>query len=258
MKKILYILSSFCLLIIVTGCGPIKYEKGDNFWKDIFAKPDNPTYQQEGQYNGYDFYTVLPNNQKYEAQSGLLVQYVDPKRSIVVEPLTSEDVQKIRKEIAVKKYDIQRIKVEETKRREAEEELKWKKRKDEEENFRNSAKKDVVAQALNYISGYGEIAKGKSFYYPVNDRSSTCVYREYSSKKDLDLNKGNPDAIEVYPGLGPVNPILGEMLNIAAIPVVVSRVDGLGRFTCADCHIERIERAWQLIYSRCSGTRKAF
>lgn len=103
----------FCIVflcIALVGCSATKFDTGDNFYSDIWAGSNVPTYKKEGKYEGYDFYTVLPQMQQYQAQSGVLVKNETfirfdqtRNREVVVKPLTAEDVQTIRNLIANEK-----------------------------------------------------------------------------------------------------------------------------------------------------------
>jgi TonB family protein len=113
---------------------------------------------------------------------------------------------------------------------------------------------DVVAQALNYVSGFvlDDIGKRtRSFFISNNaETNRPCTYKlvvdptsDFKiSKVQIDLNKGNPNAIE-----------FSSQGN-----VYISRVEGLPEFRCIGCYSARVQRAWALIYKECKGTRKAF
>lgn len=105
-----YLFSIVFLCIALVGCSATKFDTGDNFYSDIWAGSNVPTYKKEGKYEGYDFYTVLPQMQQYQAQSGVLVKNETfirfdqtRNREVVVQPLTAEDVQTIRSSIANEK-----------------------------------------------------------------------------------------------------------------------------------------------------------
>ena len=121
------------------------------------------------------------------------------------------------------------------------------------ETLRSAAKNDVVAQALNYVSGYGEDAKGLDFYYPFDRNNGNCIFSRFDSWNKLtvklDLNKGNPDTIEIQ------SPIIYLDVRLEGY---MTKVEGLGTFGCQDCNPSRVRRAWALIYKECKGTRKAF
>jgi hypothetical protein len=114
------------------------------------------------------------------------------------------------------------------------------------ESLSAEARNDVVAQALNYVSGKGEDAK-YDFYYPVERNNGSCIFKsDQTYRPDIDLNKGNPKAIEFF--------TQGNAYGNAYI----SRVEGLPEFRCVACNGARVQRAWALIYKECKGTRKAF
>jgi hypothetical protein len=121
------------------------------------------------------------------------------------------------------------------------------------ETLRSAAKNDVVAQALNYVSGYGEDAKNSDSYYPLERNNGNCIFSRFDSWNKLtvklDLNKGNPDTLEFE-----------SMTMNSDIRLVwyITRVEGLGEFRCLNCNSSRVQRAWALIYKECKGTRKAF
>jgi hypothetical protein len=121
------------------------------------------------------------------------------------------------------------------------------------ETLRSAAKNDVVAQALNYVSGYGEDAKNSDSYYPLERNNGNCIFSRFDSWNKLtvklDLNKGNPDTLEFE-----------SMTMNSDIRLVwyITRVEGLGEFRCLNCNSSRVQRAWALIYRECKGTRKAF
>ena len=116
------------------------------------------------------------------------------------------------------------------------------------EPLRTEAHNDVVAQALNYVSGKGEDADDDWFYYPVKRNNGNCIFKSTQTfDPDIDLNKGNPKAIEFFTR----NTQWGQQLYI-------SRVEGLPEFRCNGCNGDRVQRAWALIYKECKGTRKAF
>ena len=113
---------------------------------------------------------------------------------------------------------------------------------------------DVVAQALNYVSGFviGDVDKTTSILY-ISTKSKTnlpCTYVRFENfvdsfikkRDEIDLNKGNPKAIEFF--------TQGN--------TYITRVDGLPEFRCNGCNGDRVQRAWALIYKECKGTRKAF
>lgn len=116
------------------------------------------------------------------------------------------------------------------------------------EPVRTKAQNDVVAQALNYVSGYGEDAKGENFYYPVERNNGNCIFKSTEKGADIvDLNKGNPSAIQFSTQRGFMN-----------VTVYISSIEGLRPFGCYECNGDRVQRAWALIYKQCKGNRKAF
>jgi len=118
----------------------------------------------------------------------------------------------------------------------------------ERESIRVKAQNDVVAQALNYVSGYGEDAKGENFYYPIERNNGNCIFKSTEKGADIvDLNKGNPSAIQFSTQRGFMN-----------VTVYISSIEGLRPFGCYECNGARVQRAWALIYKECKGTRKAF
>jgi hypothetical protein len=118
----------------------------------------------------------------------------------------------------------------------------------EREPLRPKAQNDVVAQALNYVSGYGEDAKGETFYYPIDKNNGNCIFKSTSKYyPDIDLSKGNPSAIQFF-----------TQDTQWGHQVYISRVEGLPEFRCNGCNGARVQRAWALIYKECKGTRKAF
>jgi hypothetical protein len=149
------------------------------------------------------------------------------------------------------------------------------------ESLRSAAQKDVVAQALNYVSGNGENATGAFFYYAKDVGNGSCTYTRSDISQDqqvnqfnqamnmfgaltgtnttntdsiIDLNKGNPGAIEFFSRRG--HPLFPEMINPPTY--YISKVEGLGTFECTKCNLERVQRAWALIYRQCQGDKKAF
>ncbi len=107
---------------------------------------------------------------------------------------------------------------------------------------RSRVNADVISQALNYVSGNGEDASGWAFWYPVNRQNGNCIFVATSTDITIDLNKGNPNAIQFF--------TQGN--------TYITRVDGLPEFRCNGCNGDRVQRAWALIYKECKGTRKAF
>ncbi len=107
---------------------------------------------------------------------------------------------------------------------------------------RSRVNADVISQALNYVSGNGEDASGWAFWYPVNRQNGNCIFVATSTGITIDLNKGNPNAIQFF--------TQGN--------TYITRVDGLNEFRCNGCNGDRVQRAWALIYKECKGTRKAF
>lgn len=149
------------------------------------------------------------------------------------------------------------------------------------ESARQEARNDVVAQALNYVSGYGEDAKGTYFYHPLKRDSGDCVLEKISVNRDssfenilnqtmnfmtlisgagtnnsptIDLNQGDPRAIEFFTRRG--HPMFPDMQNPPTYHI--TKVEGIGAFECTNCNSDRVQRAWALIYKECKGTRKAF
>ena len=149
------------------------------------------------------------------------------------------------------------------------------------ESLRSLAQKDVIAQALNYVSGNGENANGAFFYYASPNETGRCIYRRSDISQDpqinefnqlmnmfgaitgtntkntnsiIDLNQGNPEAIEFFSRRG--HPLFPEMTNPPTY--YITKVEGLGDFECSNCNLDRVQRAWALIYRQCKGTRKAF
>jgi hypothetical protein len=119
----------------------------------------------------------------------------------------------------------------------------------------NRANNDVTAQALNYVSGFGENQPSHALAFWVSTsalKSSqpSCTYMmtgtplgDFFKSKFVDLNRGNPDAVEFF---------------TTSTNTYITRVDGLPEFRCRNCNGARVQRAWALIYKECQGTRKAF
>lgn len=148
------------------------------------------------------------------------------------------------------------------------------------ESLRAEARNDVVAQALNYVSGNGEDANGAWFYYAINKDADQCIYSRSDISQDpkinefnaamnmfgaimgmntttdpiIDLNKGDPRAIEFFSRHG--HPMFPDMQNPPTY--YITKVEGVGTFECTNCNGDRVQRAWALIYKQCKGNRKAF
>jgi len=130
---------------------------------------------------------------------------------------------------------------------------------------RYAAHKDVVAQALNYITGYKDEPTGNTFYFPKERRNGNCIFEKTNDARNIvDFNKGNPDTIEIN-----IVNSGGDGFHTPYYDSIVSKVEGLGTFQCGPnnskpfnipdvCNIQRVRRAWALIYRECKGTRKAF
>lgn len=135
---------------------------------------------------------------------------------------------------------------------------------------RRAASIDVVSQALNYSIGANEDSSGEVFYAPINNSNGTCVYRLLTpgaiqrpdllgalmnmaiignAPRQVDINKGNRDGVAIYE-----KRLDGELYYVV-------NVDGIpGEFTCSSrrCNSARLIRAWNLIFSKCKTTARAF
>jgi len=135
---------------------------------------------------------------------------------------------------------------------------------------RKAASIDVVSQALNYSIGANEDSSGDVFYAPINNSNGTCVYRLLTpgaiqrpdllgalmnmaiignAPRQVDINKGNREGVAIYE-----KRLDGELYYVV-------NVDGIpGEFTCSSkrCNSARLLRAWNLIFSKCKTTTRAF
>jgi hypothetical protein len=143
-----------------------------------------------------------------------------------------------------------------------------------EDELRSAAKIDVISQALNYSIGVKEDSSGKIFYAPINNANGRCIYRligvnnEQSiaegllniaivgnAPRNLDINKGNPEALTINS-----NYIKDNLFNRYDTFYSV-RIEGIpGEFQCSStvCNPDRLYRAWNLIFSKCSTVKKPF
>jgi hypothetical protein len=119
-------------------------------------------------------------------------------------------------------------------------------------SLRSAAKNDLVAQAFNYVSGFGEDPKDWGFD-PLERNNGNCILKMRTNVVDLivDLNKGNPDTIRIDSIFTDYD---GRVLWYR------TRVEGLAETVCSQykCIFSRVQSAWALIYRECKGTRKAF
>jgi len=160
---------------------------------------------------------------------------------------------------------------------------------------RESAKNDVVAQVLNYSFGVAEDASGAMFIYPENTRNGQCFYKIAISEGSMtgeladmlsqanrfisglgipeldnatratstldngvDLNKGNLKNINFYKLQGAKR---NKFTGVTAYLRYQTRIEGIPDiFECDsnNCSIERLKRGWDLVSTKCAGTKKAF
>jgi len=160
---------------------------------------------------------------------------------------------------------------------------------------RESAKNDVVAQVLNYSFGVAEDASGAMFIYPESTRNGQCFYKIATSKgsmtgeladmlsqanrfisglgipeldnatratstldNGIDLNKGNLKNINFYKLQGAKR---NKFTGITTYLRYQTRIEGIPDiFECDSntCSVERLKRGWDLVSTKCAGTKKAF
>lgn len=159
-------------------------------------------------------------------------------------------------------------------------------------NFRELARTDVVAQVLNYASGFPEDGSGDTYFYPVDNENGKCVYKigfsesnplmqqiqgllgasqlaesmgvrdtsgiNSAMKNGIDLSKGDLKNVNFYKLQGSQR---NKNTGVSAYLRYTSRVEGLPDiFECDSnsCNIDRLKRGWELVASKCKGTQKAF
>lgn len=158
-------------------------------------------------------------------------------------------------------------------------------------NKRDSAKNDVIAQALNYSVGVPEDAQGPNYFYPIDTTEGKCVYGITSDDSQMgqfsqsmlgavdsmmpllgatgvqlpntsttfDLSKVDFSTIAYYKKNG-VTPKSKYSAETPYLKYQV-KVDGLpDLFECDSnvCNLERLQRAWNLIAKTCVGIKKPF
>ncbi len=143
-----------------------------------------------------------------------------------------------------------------------------------EDELRSAAKNDVISQALNYSVGLKEDSSGEIFYAPIQNTNGRCVYRLIGLNKEksfidslfniaiignaprnLDINRGNPEAITIN------SKYIKDNLTDRYETYYSVRVEGIpGEFECSSkiCNPDRLYRAWNLIFSKCSTVKKPF
>jgi hypothetical protein len=161
---------------------------------------------------------------------------------------------------------------------------------------RELAKKDPIAQVLNYASGVPEDASGIAYFYPENTENGQCIYKMAISsstatgsiandvmsglleankiisaagvtaandsvavlEKGIDLNQGNLKDINFFKVQGAKqNKFTGKTAYLR----YQSRIEGLPDiFECdsSTCNIDRLRRGWSLVTSSCKGVQKPF
>ena len=161
---------------------------------------------------------------------------------------------------------------------------------------RELAKKDPIAQVLNYASGVPEDATGIAYFYPENTENGQCIYKMAISsstatgsiandvmsglleankiisaagitaandsvavlEKGIDLNQGNLKDINFFKVQGAKqNKFTGKTAYLR----YQSRIEGLPDiFECdsSTCNIDRLRRGWSLVTSSCKGVQKPF
>jgi hypothetical protein len=135
----------------------------------------------------------------------------------------------------------------------------------ETEKFRIIAKVDLISQALNYTYEYPEDSSGSTFWYPIKNINGHCIYQQRSTKnlsahnnKQIDLGKGDPRTVKVTKGAVNVG-LFGSSIFIDVYSV---SVEGLGQpiasCSATKCDPDRLYRAWNMIYSKCSGRKTNF
>lgn len=159
-------------------------------------------------------------------------------------------------------------------------------------NSQNLTRDDVVSQVLNYAIGVPENGSGEVYFYPWNTENGMCVYKiafneknQFSQaiqgmieagaiaeamgipgvsdinstiKYDIDLNKADLKNITFYKHQGAKQ---NQFTGITTYFRYKSRVEGLPDiFECDgnSCNVDRLKRGWNLVASKCKGTKKAF
>jgi len=143
------------------------------------------------------------------------------------------------------------------------------------QRLRASVKDDVVAQVLNYASGFPELGDSLIFFHPKENASAKCIYELYisnaagptamafanlaitgnasESMKLIDLNQRSAKNIQVYK--------INKTENGRAVLKYQSTIENTPyNFTCDSnvCNIERLRSGWDLVAKKCVGGPAAF
>lgn len=243
--------SSFCAQ---SQSYPLVHKMNDVFYlrNDSDGKS---SYLYSGRYQElFDLYV----NQRLKIQGqpyeyGILVQDNRVVRSLNEIELNKIKIDMLQRKIAAEEGNL--IALRNLQIKDFEEQKNKQEQQERVKKFQNLARNDVVAQALNYSSGYEEDSSGNEFWYPVKNSNGVCIYEKFEKKKffsennkQLDLSKGDPKTVKVYKSY--IKELSREYLTV--------QIEGIASFSCSSCDSDRLYRAWNLIYSKCIGRRTAF